>query len=58
MRRVDSKANLADGPTRDNLRYVLKLMAGWTVPVLPDWVFNFWRFDGQAADLTVVRTLG
>ena len=58
MRRVESAANLADGPTRDDLRYVLQLKALWTVPVLPDWVFNFWRYDGHAADLTVVRTLG
>ena len=58
MRRVESKANLADGPTRDDLRHVLKLKAIWTVPVLPDWVFNLWRYDGHAADLTVVRTLG
>ncbi len=58
MRRVESKANLADGPTRDDLRYVLKLKAIWAVPVLPDWVFNLWRYDGHAADLTVVRTLG
>ncbi len=29
MRRVESKANIADGPTRDNLKFVLKLVSVW-----------------------------
>ena len=58
MRRVESKANIADGSTRDNLKFVLKLVANWTVPTLPGWVFDLWRYDGHAADLTVVRSMG
>ncbi len=58
MGRVESAANLADWPTRENLKYVWKLKAWWTASVLTDWVFDLWRHDGHAADLTVVRTLG
>ena len=58
MRRVESAANLADGPTRDNLKFVKKLNVWWTDSVLPGWAFDLWRYDGHAADLAVVRTLG
>ncbi len=58
IRRVESKSNIADGPTRDNLKLVRKLVATWSVPALPEWAFDLWRYDGHAADLTVVRLMG
>ena len=58
IRRVESKSNIADGPTRDNLKLVQKLVATWSAPALPEWAFDLWRYDGHAADLTVVRSLG
>ena len=58
IRRVESNADIADGPTGDNLKFVLKLVATWTVPALLEWVFDLWRYDGHAADLTVVHSMG
>ena len=53
VRRVESKANLADGPTRENLKYLEMLHAIGCRPVLPEWVFDLWRYDGHAQDLCV-----
>ena len=53
VRRVESKSNVADGPTRENLNYLQKLGAIECAPVLPQWVFDLWRYDGHASDLTV-----
>ena len=40
--RVESLANLADGPTREKLEWVDRLQATWCDPVWPPWAFNFW----------------
>ena len=53
VRRVESKANMADGPTRENLKHMSYLNAKWCAPVLPEWVFDLWRYDGHAVDLCV-----
>ena len=53
LRRVESEANLADGPTRGNLKCLNKLNAEWHALVLPEWVFDLWRYDGHAVDLCV-----
>ena len=53
VRRVESKANLADGPTRENLKYMTYLNAKWCALVLPGLVFNLWRYDGHVVDLCV-----
>jgi hypothetical protein len=36
--RVESKSNVADGPTREYFEYVQKLEAQWRAPRLPPWV--------------------
>ena len=41
--RVESKANLADGPSRDHLAYIRQLKARYVVPRLPAWVYELWR---------------
>ena len=40
--RVESKANLADGPTRDYYDILHKLGAQFVEPVLPTWVLDLW----------------
>ena len=42
--RVESKANLADGPTRKSFFELERLEATFVAPVLPTWVFDLWRF--------------
>ena len=40
--RVESKANVADGPTREDLTQLLELGAEFVTPVLPSWIYNIW----------------
>ena len=42
--RVESAANLADGPTRENLIELERLGAKFVPPVLPDWVYRIWEW--------------
>ena len=42
--RVESKANIADGPTRDDLSYLHQLRAQFVEPALPSWIYNIWEF--------------
>ena len=41
--RVESKANIADGPTRDDLSFLEKLEAIFVEPVLPAWIYDIWK---------------
>jgi hypothetical protein len=41
--RVESAANIADGPTRDNFQYLESLEATFVSPVLPDFVRDLWQ---------------
>ena len=54
IRGVESKANVADGPTRDVLNILQKLGAIEVRPVLPRWILDLWRYTGLADDLTAV----
>ena len=40
--RVESKANLADGPTRESLGQLEALNAHFVEPKLPKWVYDIW----------------
>ena len=40
--RVESKANIADGPTRDRFQLLEELGSLLVTPVLPTWLANFW----------------
>ncbi len=40
--RVESKANVADGPARELLNYLVELGAQFVTPVLPPWVQDLW----------------
>ena len=42
--RVESKANLADGPTRESLEWTTRLDADFVAPRLPDWAFELWSW--------------
>ena len=42
--RVESKANVADGPTRDDLALLESMNAQFRLPVLPSWVLDLWAF--------------
>ena len=42
FRRVESKANVADGPTREKLEILVKLGAEWCEPLMPHWMRNLW----------------
>ena len=49
VQRVESKANVADGPTRHFLEEVEKLGAVYCSPVLPVWLENLWHDSSLAA---------
>ena len=40
--RVESKANVADGPTRDDFSLVARLQAAFVQPVWIQWAYQFW----------------
>ena len=42
--RVESLANVADGPTRHDLSLLSELGAEFVEPVLPSWVYNLWAW--------------
>ena len=41
--RVESKANIADGPTRDYLFDLEALGAVFVSPSLPEWILDVWN---------------
>ena len=43
--RVESKASIADGPTRFDWTWVERLQATHTPPRLPEWVFQVLRLE-------------
>ena len=42
--RVESRANVADGPTRDDFSVLTRLGAVFREPCLPEWVHDLWAF--------------
>ena len=42
--RVESKANLADGPTREELIWTKRLNAIFVAPRLPQWAYQLWSW--------------
>ena len=40
--RVESKANIADGPSRDNFEWVHALGAQFVEPIVPEWLADPW----------------
>ena len=45
--RVESAANLADGPTRDEFAHLSALGARYMEPSLPEWAYHVWEFDAR-----------
>jgi len=43
--RVESAANIADGPSRDDLSLVRELQATFVEPILPHWIHDLWHAD-------------
>ena len=43
--RVESEANIADGPTRDMFDHLEALNAKYVSPQLPDWIHDIWHSD-------------
>ena len=41
--KVETKCNVADGPTRDNFEEVLRLSARFVEPRWPDWIADIWK---------------
>ena len=41
--RVESKANIADGPSRDDISMLNQLQAVYVEPVLPQWIHDLWH---------------
>lgn len=46
--RVESKANVADGPSRGDFSEVHRLGAVWTEPVLPPWAYDLWAIPAPS----------
>ena len=53
MVRVESKANVADGPTREGSTTLEFLGASYVEPRLPPWAYDLWRFPGARRRRTV-----
>ena len=45
--RVESKANVADGPTRDYFEILVNKGATFVEPRLPSWVFSLWAWPDR-----------
>ena len=43
IERVESAANIADGPTRDFMVHVNRFKAHEVPPVMPRWIVNIWQ---------------
>ena len=43
--RVESEANIADGPTRDMFDHLQALKAVYVSPKLPDWIHDIWYME-------------
>ena len=43
--RVESAANIADGPTREDLSKLEQLSASFVEPCLPHWIHDVWHSD-------------
>ena len=43
FRRLETKANRADGPTREDFSYLEDLQARWHMPTMPGWVEQLWN---------------
>ena len=43
FRRVETKANLADRPTREDFTFLEILNATWCKPTLPEWIHALWN---------------
>ena len=43
--RVESHANIADGPSRDHFGNLNSLGAEYVEPALPEWIHNIWQVD-------------
>ena len=41
--RVESKSNIADGPTREDLSLLEQLEAVFVSPILPEWISDIWH---------------
>ena len=44
LRRVESHANIADGPTRDRFDMIEQCAAQWVEPRLPSWARGIWAW--------------
>ena len=40
--RVETSCNVADGPTRDDFRFLVRLNARWREPAWPEWIEDYW----------------
>ena len=54
IRRVESKANVADGPFRKHWDVIREIHVEWARPVMPRWVFDLWGYFGPVIDLSVL----
>ena len=43
--RVESEANISDGPSRLNFEVVRKVGARYVRPCMPGWISDFWKFQ-------------
>ena len=48
LARVESKANVADGPTRDVFDYLDRLDAKYIEPLLPTWCKDLWSIPSDS----------
>ena len=51
--RVESASNIADGPTRDCLKYLVKRKAQCLPAEMPPWVHTLWQFPDADASVRV-----
>ena len=44
--RAESKSNIADGPSREDLSILYVLKAEYVHPRLPKWAYEVWKWPG------------
>ena len=53
MARVESLANIADGPSRNEFTYMTALGATFLAPKLPKWDWDVWHISSGHFDIGV-----
>ena len=55
--RVETSCNVADGPTRDDFRFLVRLNARWREPAWPEWIEDYWTIRPELKRISFWQVL-